>query len=149
MARLEAQVRKSIQTTMHGPKTALKNEHVEALTAYLRSLPPLSPALNNSARFDDSAVTRGRQAFRDRKCDSCHVPPEYTAKEQFDVGLSDEVGNREFNPPSLLGVSLREPFLHDGRATSLEDLFKRHHHPRETAMNAQEIADLVAFLKTL
>jgi cytochrome c peroxidase len=151
VARLEDQVRKSIQTTMHGPETAPSDEHVEALAAYLRALPPLSPALalTDIQRAKDVAVLHGRQVFQARKCDGCHVPPEYTAPERFDVGLVDEVGNREFNPPSLRGVSRREPFLHDGRAASLEALFQRHRHPRESVMTPQEIADLVAFLRTL
>jgi cytochrome c peroxidase len=148
MTRLEDQVRKSIRTTMLGSEAAAGDEHVEALAAFLRSLPPLSPALTGT-RVEDAAVSRGRRVFEARECATCHAPPEYTAPERFDVGLADEVGNREFNPPSLLGLSRREPFLHDGRALSLDDLFGRHRHPRETIMTPGEIADLVAFLKTL
>ena len=48
ISRLEDQVRKSIQTTMHGRETASNDDHVRALTAYLRSLPPLSPALTDA-----------------------------------------------------------------------------------------------------
>jgi cytochrome c peroxidase len=65
------------------------------------------------------------------------------------VGLTDEVGNRQFNPPSLWGVSRREPLLHDGRASTLEDLFQRDQHARESVVTTQEIRDLVAFLRTL
>jgi YVTN family beta-propeller protein len=149
IARLEDQVRQSIQTTMQGPKGAAGDENVQALTAYLRTLPPLSPALTANRPVGDDAASRGRATFRARKCDTCHVPPEYTAAERFDVGLDDEVGNRAFNPPSLLGVSRREPLLHDGRAATLEDLFTRHRHPRETPFEPREVADLVAFLRTL
>ena len=65
------------------------------------------------------------------------------------MGLSDEVGNREFNPPSLRGVSRRDALLHDGRAHSLEEVFQKERHPRGLVLKSQEIADLVAFLKTL
>jgi len=92
---------------------------------------------------------RGREIFRSRKCDVCHTPPEYTSTARFDVGLTDEVGNRQFNPPSLRGVSRREPLLHDGRASTLKDLFERDRHPRESVLTTQEIHDLVAFLRTL
>jgi cytochrome c peroxidase len=147
--RLEDQVRASLQTTMHGPKPVPAVEQVEALTAYLRSLRPLSPALANGERALDAASLRGREIFQSRKCDVCHTPPEYTSPERFDVGLADEVGNRQFNPPSLRGVSRREPLLHDGRANSLEDLFQRDRHPRESTLTTQEIRDLIAFLRTL
>jgi YVTN family beta-propeller protein len=149
MERLEDQVRTSIQTTMHGPKPAPTAEQVEAITAYLRALRPLSPGLTNDERALDAASARGRAVFQSRKCDVCHAPPEYTSRERFDVGVSDEVGNRRFNPPSLRGVSRREPLLHDGRANTLEDLFLRDRHPRESVLTAQEIDDLVAFLRTL
>ena len=92
---------------------------------------------------------RGRAVFETRKCASCHVPPEYTSPGRYDVGLIDEVGNHEFNPPSLRGVSRRETLLHDGRAGSLEDVFQKERHPRRLELTSREIADLVAFLKTL
>lgn len=149
MERLENQVRASIQTTMHSPKPAPTAEQVEAVTAYLRSLRPLSPALTNGEPVMNESLMRGRDVFRSRRCDACHTPPEYTSLAQFDVGLADEVGNRQFNPPSLRGVSHREPLLHDGRASTLEDLFQRDRHPRESVLTPQEIRDLVAFLRTL
>jgi cytochrome c peroxidase len=94
-------------------------------------------------------VTRGRQVFRARKCASCHVPPEYTNAERYDVGLVDEVGNHEFNPPSLRGVGSRDTLLHDGRCRSLDEVFQKERHPRGLALSAGDVADLVAFLKTL
>ena len=110
---------------------------------------PLSPLLVNGELAVNAAALRGREVFLARKCAACHAPPEYTSPERFDVGLSDEVGNRRFNPPSLRGVSRREPLLHDGRASTLEDLFRRDRHPRDSVLSTQEIGDLVAFLRTL
>ena len=147
IARLEDQIRKSIVTTMHGAKAT--DEQVNDLTAYLGSLAPPSPEVAGIAPDDAPAVARGREVFESRKCASCHVPPEYTSPERYDVGLYDEVGNREFNPPSLRGVSRRDTLLHDGRAGSLEDVFQKERHPRGLALTTGEIADLVAFLRAL
>jgi cytochrome c peroxidase len=147
--RLEDQVRKSIVTTMHGSETTATDVDVRALTAYLRSLAPFSSNQVEENRTESSKIARGREVFSVRRCGACHVPPEYTSPAVFDVGLTDEVGNSRFNPPSLRGVAFREPLLHDGRATTLEDLFQRHRHPRETYLTQPEIADLVAFLKSL
>jgi YVTN family beta-propeller protein len=146
--RLEVQVRKSIATTMHASPPAPTDEQVLAISAYLRSLGPLSPSLSGSGG-DAGSAARGREVFRSRKCDECHSPPQYTSADRYDVGLADEVGNRRFNPPSLRGVGPREPLLHDGRAETLEDLFLRHRHPRGMEFSPPEVADLVAFLKTL
>jgi cytochrome c peroxidase len=149
MDRLEDQVRKSIMATMQGSRNAATESNVAALTAYLRSLKPVSPSLATEISPDSQAATRGRGVFEARRCGDCHVPPAYTSPDLFDVGLSDEVGNRRFNPPSLRGVSLREPLLHDGRAGTLNDLFVRHKHPKGELLAPEAIADLVAFLKTL
>ena len=147
IARLEDQVRKSITTTMHGSKP--DEAQVADLTAYLESLTPPSPALWDSGRKDAAAVARGRAVFEARQCTSCHVPPEYTSPERYDVGLTDEVGNRQFNPPALRAVSRRNAFLHDGRARSLDEVFRQERHPRGLVLSPRELADLVAFLKTL
>jgi YVTN family beta-propeller protein len=144
---LEDQIRKSIATTMHGTKPT--DEQVADLNAYLNSLtPPVSESIG-MAPTDLSAVARGRQTFESRTCASCHAPAEYTSPSRFDVGLVDEVGNREFNPPSLRGVSRRDNFLHDGRARSLAEVFQKTRHPRGLTLTAREIADVVAFLNTL
>lgn len=141
--RLEDQVRKSVTITMQG--RAPTSEQLADLTAYLRSLPPARPL----AATDEAAVARGREIFETRDCARCHTGPEYTGAGRYDVGLADEVGNRRFNPPSLRGVGQREPLLHDGRAVTLGDVFLKHRHLRNADWTAAEVADLVAFLKTL
>ncbi len=150
MARLEDQVRKSITSTMHGTKPT--DDQVADLTAYLASLalPARDASVKERSRPASSAsIERGGEIFNKSKCTSCHIPPELTSPGRFDVGLIDEVGNREFNPPSLRGLRDRDSFLHDGRAHAIEDVFQRERHPRGLTLAAQEVADLVAFLKTL
>jgi len=142
--RLEDQVRKSVAITMQGP--APSAAQVADLTAYLRSLGPPRPA---AAGGPAGAIDRGRGVFGARKCAGCHAPPEYTTPDRYDVGLEDEAGNREFNPPSLRGVGGREPLLHDGRASTLGDVFRLHRHPRGAELSPGEVLDLVAFLGTL
>jgi YVTN family beta-propeller protein len=146
MGRLEDQVRKSITTTMYGTKPT--DAQVADLTAYLGTLSPPSPRLRES-EMEVEAIARGREVFRARKCASCHEPPEYTTTKTYDVGLVDEVGNRQFNPPSLRAVSRRDALFHDGRVQTLRDAFARGHHPRGLVLSPREIDDLVAFLGTL
>jgi YVTN family beta-propeller protein len=145
--RLEDQVRKSITTTMRGPKPS--DDQVADLTAYLRSLSPPALAGSDVAAQDSALAQRGQEVFHARKCSACHAPPEYTSPERYDVGLVDEVGNRKFNPPSLRGLSQRDTLLHDGRARSLADVFQKERHPGGLSLTSGELAELVAFLKTL
>ncbi len=147
ISRLEDQVKKSITATMQGRKPS--DQQVSDLTAYLSTLEPPAPAKSGTSAVASATAARGRAIFDARQCANCHVAPEYTSAERFDVGLADEVGNHEFNPPSLKSASRRDSFLHDGRARSLEDVFRKERHPRGLALTPPEIEALVAFLKTL
>ena len=143
---LESQIRKSILTTMHGRKPT--ETQVRALAAYLRTLAP-APPRGRFIRSDEGAVRRGRDVFTSNGCANCHAPPAYTARRTYDVGLVDEVGNKQFNPPSLRGVSQGGPFFHDGRAATLEEVFTRHRHQLKNKLSEQELGDLLAFLASL
>jgi DNA-binding beta-propeller fold protein YncE/mono/diheme cytochrome c family protein len=144
--RLEEQVRKSIETTMHGASPT--DAQTADLTTFLRGLQPPRPAVPGAGAVA-RAVERGREVFRARGCAECHAGPEYTSRGRYDVGLADEAGNRKFNPPSLRGVGRRESLLHDGRAATLEDVFRTYQHPGDVALPSAEVGDLVEFLRTL
>ena len=144
--RLEDQVRKSVTLTMRGH--APSREELADLTAYLRSLQAAAPEAPAAAAGHEAAA-RGQAVFASRKCASCHAGPTFTKAETFDVGLADDLGNREFNPPSLRGVGGHEPLLHDGRSATLEDVFREHGHPRESKFTEAEVSDLAAYLRSL
>jgi YVTN family beta-propeller protein len=146
VASLEEQVRKSITTTMQGERP--RDADVRALTAYLEGLKP-APPLGPLRGVDAAAVARGRQIFQDHRCESCHAPPSYTSAGRFDVGLSDTQGRKEFNPPSLRGVSQREPYFHDNSAATLREVFTKHRHMLESDLTEREIDSLLAFLESL
>ena len=145
--RLEEQVRKSIRTTMRGEEPT--HEQVKALTAYLRTLTP--PPSVRSARLQRTkeTVLRGSQVFRQQGCIDCHQPAQFTSPEVYDVGLQDRLGNRRFNPPSLLGVSQRTALFHDSRAASIRDVLQEHHHGIDPDTSQRDIEELLDYLKSL
>jgi mono/diheme cytochrome c family protein len=146
---LLSQLRRSLATTMHGDVTSLQEEKVRALAAYIESLPPPPGLAVARGQIDAAAVERGKRLFAVQGCDRCHPPPLYTDRQRHDVHLSDERGRRHFNPPSLLGVSQRDAWLHDGRARSLREIFSHHHHPQPFSWTQQQLDDLIAWLSTL
>jgi cytochrome c peroxidase len=148
---LESQIRKSVRSTMHGPSDAgdLTDAQVEALAAYLRTLAPAPAREALAGAMDAEATRRGRALFRQTGCERCHTPPAYTSAGVYDVGFVDEVGNTKFNPPSLRGVSQRDTLFHDSRAHSLEEAFTKHRHQIPAGFTDRQIADLVAFLRSL
>jgi YVTN family beta-propeller protein len=143
MADLKSQIRKSVETTMHGRKPT--EEQVADLEAYLRSLPPPPPLRHG----ENEAVRRGQALFDKQGCNGCHAPPTYTSAKTYDVGLTDEAGAKTFNPPSLRGVGQGGPYFHDGRALVLEDVVGRFKHQIKGELTKGEIADLMAFLRSL
>jgi cytochrome c peroxidase len=144
---LGEQVQKSVQTTMHAK--AISPEQVRDLTEYLKTLNPPPPARPPTDARQQMAVDKGREIFKRQGCDRCHVPQTYTSPKTYDVGLKDEMGNHRFNPPSLRGVGQRAALFHDGRASSLNEVFQIHRHPGNKELPTDEVSDLVAYLRTL
>lgn len=154
---LKDQVVSSIENTMRGSSPT--EAQADAIVAYLEQLPapPRTADANqwaaqetdsNAAGLTDLRV-HGQQLFRSLKCVRCHVPPTFTSAEVYDVGVSDAVGNVQFNPPSLRGVNFRRAFFHDGRASDLKDVFSRHQHQLAQPLQEEDHAALIAYLRSL
>lgn len=149
--RLEHQVKKSIETTMQG--NIYEEQTITDLAAYLRTLPPAPSVLQSAVSKHSAMVEKERRAgqrlFAKLGCVECHAPPLYTTAETYDVGLADQLGQSEFNPPSLRGVSQRSRLFHDGRANSLHDAFKTHQHGLSEPLSETEQQQLIRFLQSL
>ncbi len=148
---LGAGVRRSLTTTMFGREPA--PGQVAALLAFLETLtPPPNPQRGRDGSLS-AAAQRGQALFHGKAaCSRCHRPPYYTSAATYDVKL-EAAGSpqQRWNPPSLIGLYDRGPYLHDGRARTLEELLQRHHVPQQVGgerLAAAERADLIAFLLT-
>jgi cytochrome c peroxidase len=149
---LGAAVEKSYTQTMFGPKPSA--EEIRAVVAFLKTLehPPNPHRLADNEM--SAAAKRGQALFMDTaRCSRCHAPPEYTSPQNYDVKLEDDGSSyRRWNPPSLRGLWQRGPYLHDGRAATLDELLQDAHAPEKLgghALTPQERRDLVAFLESL
>jgi YVTN family beta-propeller protein len=145
---LTRQIENSIEKTMQREEP-LARDQTKALASYLQTL-ELPPPLDELRQtMDAAAIERGRLVFEKRNCADCHAAPTYTSPEAYDVGLRDSQGNTLFNPPSLRGLSHRGPLLHDNRAATLDEVFSKHQHPSGAEYQAEELQDLLAFLRKL
>lgn len=147
---LHAAVRQSMIETMLGKKPT--DEDVDAVVAYLRTLSP--PAADDVEQSE--AAVRGRAVFESEKagCANCHPGPHFTDGQGHDVGLgSPDDAYPTYNTPSLLGVSRRVLFLHDGRSRSLRDVLTGPHNPSTVTglgdLTDEELEDLLAYLESL
>jgi cytochrome c peroxidase len=92
---------------------------------------------------------RGRTLFEraDVGCASCHWGPRLTDQNSHPL-----YGLEAVDTPSLTGVAVTAPYLHDGRAATLRDVLET---AREGAMgdasmlSEQDLDDLEAYLRTL
>jgi YVTN family beta-propeller protein len=126
---------------------------VADLAAYLGTLAPPRPLPRRAA--DRPAVERGRALFEGKGgCASCHRGDSLQDGKVHDVGTRTAQDAKDrFDTPSLRGVARSAPYLHDGRAATLEEVFTRHNaarrHGSAHRLTADELRDLVAYLKGL
>jgi YVTN family beta-propeller protein len=132
----------------HEPTAA----EVADLTAYLRTLAPPRPLPQSES---SEAATRGRALFAGKAgCARCHEGATLQDGGKHDVGtLTPGDPYRRLDTPSLRGVARTAPYLHDGRAATLEDIFIRHNagrrHGAAHRLTPAELRDLVAYLESL
>jgi cytochrome c peroxidase len=149
---LGAAVTHSLTKTMFGPEPT-KTEVADML-AFLETLtPPPNPHRGQDGSLSPQAQ-RGQAIFQGKAgCTRCHRGSYYTSKGTYDVGLEPDGGPYKlWNPPSLIGLYDRGPYLHDGRAKSLRDLLENHHRPQMLdgeKLTRAEQADLIAFLLSI
>lgn len=147
---LKDAMRKSLKESMNTEKP-ISQDDVEALAAYLATLKhPENPRAKSPA----PSVTLGRQLFEGKAgCVKCHSGPTFTTAETFDGAVDDPKDrNKQYNPPTLKGVSTRRRFLHTGKAKSLEQVITKYHRPEDLvgeSLSEAEIAALIEFLRSL
>jgi len=125
---------------------SLTNSEVVSLGPWLDRVP--APQSTTFAAAD--AVQRGQQLFMSQAlaCTSCHVGPQFTNNAVVNVGTG-----ASFKVPSLLGVGVRAPFMHDGCAATLRDRFGTcgggDLHGKTSQLSQEQLGDLIAFLESL
>lgn len=149
---LSAAIEKSMTETMFGAKPQAAD--VKAMIAYMETLtPPPNPHRQKDGSFSPAAK-RGKVIFEGKAaCSRCHKGELYFSASNYDVGLEDDGSPFPlWNPPTLVGVWDRGPFLHDGRAATLDELLQRPHSPEKVGgakLTDEERRDLIEFLKSL
>ena len=147
---LEAQVRQTLESTMHRDERsrtsgASDDDVARDIAAYLQTLSTPSPVPVSTA--EETAL--GTAIFRERACNKCHDPDnDFTSPQTYDVAVHDEAGTKLFNPPSLKGLRHRRAFFHDARFRSIDELLETHPDPKASA-SVEEQSRLKAFLLSL
>jgi YVTN family beta-propeller protein len=148
--------------TQDGPRTAMyifrsqgfNSAEVEDLVGYIFSLHlGKNPHLASDGHLTDAQARGKRIFFRDmtsngtpisplQQCPTCHSPlTHFTSKFQIDVGTTTKYDTTTaFDIPQLEGAVMKPPYLHNGEALDLEEIWTRFN---------PEDNDLIEYLKTL
>ena len=133
-------------------KHQLSDAAASSIAAFLETLDPPRPLPQKEA--DLPAIERGRALFNGKgHCRSCHRGSAITSDSPRAVIMDQGAKWTPYDVPSLRGVGRTAPYLHDGRAATLEEIFERHNpekrHGRAHEFTKTELSDVIAFLKSL
>ena len=144
----------------------IAGDELDALVAYIESLAPPPNWRGQGGAALEAAVARGRAIFMrtttnkgqpiavDNQCATCHPPPLFTHRKPTDVetkGATDTVAI--FDTPHLRDIGRSAPYLHDGRAETLESIWTVHspndEHGVTSDLSKEELNDLVEYMKSI
>jgi CxxC motif-containing protein (DUF1111 family) len=148
-------------------------EKVAAFTRFLALPPP-----GEGDCYDHERIRRGKELFTSLKCAVCHVPEMTTGTNAVKAldrkpvklysdlllhdmgpGLADicmeQAKPSEFRTEILMGLRLREHFLHDGSARTVREAIERHDGEAQfsrdqfNVLSEEDQAALLKFLETI
>jgi YVTN family beta-propeller protein len=147
-----------------GKPAAGTSKELDDLSAFVTSLDetPKSPFRNPDGSYTNDAL-EGRQIFDRAGCTECHSEPDFTdspAGKVHNVGtILPTSGHRLGGPltatdtPQLKGIWQTAPYLHDGRAATLMEIFTKYLTKDEMGKTSDltptELGQLVEYLQEL
>ncbi|MFQ5793380.1 MAG: hypothetical protein ACE5JI_23155, partial [Acidobacteriota bacterium] len=146
--------------------TPFSPEDLSALVGFIGSLRQPSNRHRPRAEELTAAQARGKAIFERattldgkpiperNRCVTCHPPPLFTDRKRADVGTAADTDTvKEFDTPQLHNIYQSAPYLHDGRAATLEEIWTRFSpddtHGVTSDLGKLGLNDLIEYLKTL
>jgi len=125
-------------------------EDAEAIDTYLKSLRPIPSPYLVDGEMSESAK-RGEKVFAQAGCIACHHGPMFTDLKPYNVGTKATLDRKQaFDTPTLLEVWRTGPYLHDGRAVTIEEVLTKYNtgdqHGRTSDLTDEQLQDLVQYV---
>jgi YVTN family beta-propeller protein len=141
------------------------NATLTALAVFVRGLPArpnrwrqangeLTPAQDRGKDLFERAQDQfGKPIPESNRCSYCHSGPKGTSQRSFDVGTRKPTDNTGLlDTPQLTNIALTAPYLHDGSARTLEEIWTVYNpddkHGRTNDLTKDELNDLIEYLRT-
>lgn len=125
----------------------ITEEDARCVDEYLKSLRPVpSPYLVNG-KLSEKAMM-GKKVFDKLKCGECHSGIYYTDMKRHVIG--DDVEFKEgWDTPTLKESWRTAPYLFDGRAATMQEVFEVHKHGIKKKISKKEIEALTEYVNSL
>jgi YVTN family beta-propeller protein len=114
---------------------------------YLMSLQPVPSPYFVNGNLSEKAE-RGKLVFEKLNCGNCHSGSYFTDMQMHRIG-DDVEFEKGWDTPALVEIWRTAPYLFDGRAATLEDVFEIHKHGIKDHVSKKEIEELVEFVNSL
>jgi len=141
-------------------------EELSALDNYICTIPrpsnryrPLGAELTDAQRrgkrmFERTMANDGRIIPKGNRCATCHFPPLYTDRRRHNIGTKLWLDHEsDFDTPHLNNIYDSAPYLHNGIAETLEEIWTRYNpddeHGVTNDMTKDQLNDLIEYIKTL
>lgn len=157
-----------------GPRTekffyrsqSFNDQELTDLVTYVYSLPyrpnrnrqangELTPAQERGKAIFERTKTKAKQPIPvANQCGYCHSGTKYSNQQVFDVGTGRNIDRAPLiDVPQLPNIADSAPYLHDGSARSLEEIWTvynpKDQHGVTNDLTKDELNDLIEYLKTL
>ena len=151
-------IRESAEVAVRsGIKFALFTDYEEFdardIDVYLKSLKPVpSPNLINGKLT--KKAKKGRIVFEKSGCNNCHSGVYFTDGKKYDAGTGIYPHeNEKFDVPGLLEIWRTAPYLYDGRAKTMKEVFMKFNsedkHGLTRSLSGNELENLVEYVLSL
>jgi YVTN family beta-propeller protein len=106
------------------------------------------------AIFERTRTFKGIDIPENGRCITCHPAPYFTGRKMFNVGtLAASDDSILFDTPHLNNIYASPPYLHDGRAKTLEEIWTvygtKDNHGIVNDLSKEQLNDLIEYLKSL
>lgn len=125
----------------------ISEEDALCVDEYLKSLRPVpSPYLVNGEL--SAKAKAGRKVYDKLQCGECHSGSYYTDLKMYRIGhdIEFETG---WDTPTLKEVWRTAPYLFDGRAATINEVFETHKHGIDKKVSKKDIEELTEYINSL
>lgn len=125
----------------------ISEEDARCVDEYLKSLKPVpSPYLVNGELSEKAKF--GKKVFDKLKCGECHSGIYYTDMKMHVIGEDVEF-EQGWDTPTLREVWRTAPYLFDGKAATMQEVFEVHKHGMDKKVSKKEIEALTEYVNSL